>query len=157
MKNGIKCSVSQAVLELLIKTISCMFWPVRDHSQTLVRRGGPDAKRGALKIFDPCKGGPEKNYHRFSIKIEFTCFSMGLTHNFHGKKGGPEIFFAVWRGPQKICAINIFLHQASPYKCLWTVPNSRIRWHTEIVMTFWVSQTLCFRILYKFSKSVDNF
>ena len=21
---------------------------------------GPDAKRGALKIFDPCKGGPEK-------------------------------------------------------------------------------------------------
>ena len=49
-------------------------------------------KGGALKIFDPCKGGPEKNYLRFSITIEFTCFSMGLTHNFHGKNGGPDIF-----------------------------------------------------------------
>ena len=31
----------------------------------------------------------------FPLKIEFTCFSMGLTHNFHGKKGGPEFFFSV--------------------------------------------------------------
>ena len=41
---------------------------IKDRSQTLVRGGGADAKKGALKIFDPCKGGPEKNYHRFSIK-----------------------------------------------------------------------------------------
>ena len=32
-------------------------------------KAGSDAKRGALKIFDPCKGGPEKNYHKFSSKI----------------------------------------------------------------------------------------
>ena len=28
---------------------------------------GPGAKMGALKIFDPCKGSPEKNY-KFSSK-----------------------------------------------------------------------------------------
>ena len=44
-------------------------YQLRDRSQTLVR-GGPDAKRGALKIFDPCKGGPEKNYHRFISSIK---------------------------------------------------------------------------------------
>ena len=30
--------------------------------------GGPDAKKGAPKICDPFKGGPEKNYHKFSSK-----------------------------------------------------------------------------------------
>ena len=73
----------------------------RDRSQTLVR--GPDAKRGALKIFDPCMGGPEKKLPQiFHKKIEFTCFSMGLTRNFHGKKGGPEIIFWSEGGPEKM-------------------------------------------------------
>ena len=79
---------------------------LRDRSQTLVR--GSWCKKGALKIFDPCKGGPEKITTEFPLKIEFTCFSMGLTRNFHGKKGGLWNFFAVWRGPRKIFAINIF-------------------------------------------------
>ena len=50
---------------------------LRVRSQTLV--GGPDAKRGPFK-FDPCKGNLEK----FTVNIEFTCFSIGLTHNFYG-------------------------------------------------------------------------
>ena len=46
-------------------------------------------QKGALKIFDLCKGGPEKKITTdFQLKIEFTCFSMGLTRNFHGKNGG---------------------------------------------------------------------
>ena len=82
-------------------------------------------QKGALKIFDPCKGGGLKKITTyFPLKFEFTCFSMGLTCNFHGKKGGGPDFFAVWRGPRKIFAIKYFLHQAPPYKCLWTVPKS---------------------------------
>ena len=59
-------------------------------------------QKGAFKIFDPCKGGPEKKITTdFPLKIEFTCFSMGLTRNFHGKKGGPEIFLQSEGGPKK--------------------------------------------------------
>ena len=66
-------------------------------------------EKGALKNFDPCKGGPEKNTTDFPLKIEFTCFSIGLTRNFHGKKGGPGIFFLRYEGgPRKIFVINIF-------------------------------------------------
>ena len=50
---------------------------------------GPDAKREALIIFDLCKGALEKTTTIFPVKIKFTCFSMGLTCNFHGKNGGP--------------------------------------------------------------------
>ena len=39
--------------------VNLSFPQIRDLSQTRAE-GGPDAKRGALKIFDPCKGGPEK-------------------------------------------------------------------------------------------------
>ena len=74
------------------------FRSFRDHSQTLVR--GPNAKRGALKIYDPCKGALKKITTDFPLKIEFTCFSMGLTRNFHGKKLHGKNF-AVWRGPEK--------------------------------------------------------
>ena len=49
-------------------------------------------KKGALKMFDPCKGALKKITTNFQEKIEFTCFSLGLTRNFYGKKGGPEIF-----------------------------------------------------------------
>ena len=47
------------------------------------------------------KGGPEKITTDFPLKIEFTCFSMGLTSNFHGKKGGPEIFLRSEGGAEK--------------------------------------------------------
>ena len=95
---------------------------LRDRSQTLLRRGLMQ-KGGSLKIFDPCKGGPKKITTDFPLKIELTCFSMGLTRNFHGKKGFPEIFFAVWRGGQKNFRDKYILHQVPPYKCLWTVCN----------------------------------
>ena len=67
---------------------------IRDRSQTLVR-GGPDAKRGPLKFLTLVRGALKKITTDFPLKIEFTCFSMGLTRNFHGKKGGPLNFFAV--------------------------------------------------------------
>ena len=67
---------------------------LRDRSQTLVGGGGW-CKKGVLKIFEPCKGGLEKNTTNFPVKIEFSCFSMGLTRNFFmakekkkKKKGG---------------------------------------------------------------------
>ena len=50
--------------------------------------GGPNAKMGALKILDPCKEALKKITTNFPVKIEFTCFSMGLTCNFHGKRRG---------------------------------------------------------------------
>ena len=57
-------------------------------------------QKGALNIFDTCKGSLEKNTN-FPAKIEFTCFSMGLTHNFHGKKGDPEFFLGLKEGSEK--------------------------------------------------------
>ena len=49
-------------------------------------------KGGPLNFLTLVRRGLEKNTSIFSVKIEFTCFSLGLTHNFHGKKGSPEIF-----------------------------------------------------------------
>ena len=72
---------------------------LRNCSQTLVR--GADAKRGALKIFDPCKGALKKITTDFPLKIEFTCFSMGLTRNFHGKGGALKFFCGLQEGPEK--------------------------------------------------------
>ena len=92
---------------------------IRDHSHLLE---GPDTIRGALKIFDTCKGGALKKITtNFPVKFEFKSCSMGLTHNFHGKKGSPK-FFKVWRGARKICMIFFFFFASGPpYKCLWTV------------------------------------
>ena len=58
-------------------------------------------QKGALKIFDPCKGSPEKITKDFPLKIEFTCFSMGLTRNFHGKKGALKLSCGLKGGPEK--------------------------------------------------------
>ena len=73
---------------------------LRDRSQTLVRGGcsqtlvrGGWCKEGVLKFVYPCKI-ITKN---FPVKIDFSCFSMGLTHNFHGKKGALKSF-EVWKG-----------------------------------------------------------
>ena len=44
-------------------------------------------QNGALKIFDPCKRAFQKNSKIFPVKIEFTCFSMGLTRIFMVKRG----------------------------------------------------------------------
>ena len=44
----------------------------------------------------------------FPLQIEFTYFAMGLARNFHGKKGGPEIFCGLKGGGQKNVCDNIF-------------------------------------------------
>ena len=100
---------------------------LRDRSQTLVRERAW-CKKGALKIFDPCKGGSWKKITTdFLLKVEFTCFSIGLTRNFHGKKGGGAlIFLRSEGGPRKIFEINIFA-SGPPYKCLWTVPKLHLK------------------------------
>ena len=73
-------------------------------------------KGGSLKFLTLVRGALKTITTDFPLKIEFTCFSMGLTHNFHGKKGGPEFFLQSEGGPEKFS--RYFLHQAPPYKCL---------------------------------------
>ena len=46
--------------------------------------GGPDAKRGPLKFLTLVRAALKKITTNFPVKIEFTCFSMGLSGNFHG-------------------------------------------------------------------------
>ena len=65
---------------------------IRDHSQTLVG-GSCSVQKGAHKVFDHLKGSLEKNTTNFSVKIELICLPMGLTNNFHGKRGGTDFFF----------------------------------------------------------------
>ena len=57
-------------------------------------------KGGPLKFLTLVRGWPKKITTDFPLKIEFTCFSMGLTRDFHGKKGGPEIFLRSEGGPK---------------------------------------------------------
>ena len=52
-------------------------------------KGGLIQKGGPLKFLTLVRGAEKKITTDFLLKIEFTCFSMGLTHTFHGKKGGP--------------------------------------------------------------------
>ena len=74
-------------------------------------------QKGALKIWDLCKGeGLKKKLPQiFRIGIEFTCFPMGLTCNFHSKKGALEFFKlrSEW-GPKKF-QDKIF-ESGPPYK-----------------------------------------
>ena len=92
-----------------------MFVCLRDRSQTLVKRCW--CKEGALRIFDPCKGALKKITTIFPVKIDVSCFSMGLTRNFYGKKGAAifflSFFLSVWMGAPKTFR-GIFLHQVSP-------------------------------------------
>ena len=67
-------------------------------------------KGGSLKFLTLVRGALKKITTDFPIKIELTCFSMGLTRNFHGKKGGPEIFCGL--GAPKNFRDKYFLHQA---------------------------------------------
>ena len=100
---------STEILETSFFRLYLLIHVIRDRSQTLVR--GAWCKKGALKIFDPwlVRGGAWKKITTdFPLKIEFTCFSMGLTRNFHGKKGALKFFLRSESGPRKIFAINIF-------------------------------------------------
>ena len=77
-------------------------------------KGGLTQRGWTLKIFDPCKGALKKITTNFPVKIQFTCFSMGLTRNFHGKRGALIFFFAVWMGAPKNFRDKHFLHQPPP-------------------------------------------
>ena len=69
---------------------------------------GVSAKRGTLKMSDPCQVGALKKNHKFSSE---NWVYMGLIHNFHDKKMALT-FFEVKRGPKNLLS-NIFdLHQA---------------------------------------------
>ena len=76
-------------------------YTVRHRSQTLVglawskNKTKQNKKKGGLKIFDSCKGGLEKNDHKFSSKNWVYMLKLrGLTSNFYGKKGkGAWIFW----------------------------------------------------------------
>ena len=66
-------------------------------------------KGGPLNFLTLVRGAPKKITTDFPLKIEFTCFSMGLTCNFHGKKGGPEIFCGLkGGGAENFLRKNIF-------------------------------------------------
>ena len=52
---------------------------------------GPDAKKGPLKLLTLVRA-PCKNY-KFSSKNGVYMLYFGMTHNFHAKKGGLEIFW----------------------------------------------------------------
>ena len=49
-------------------------------------------KWGPLKCFDSYIRGAVEKVPNLTVNIEFIWFSMGLTYNFHGKNGDPEIF-----------------------------------------------------------------
>ena len=85
--------------------LNFIFTLIRDRSQTLVR--GTWCKKGALKIFDPCKGGGLKKITTdFPLKIKFTCFSRGWPVIFMAKRDGPEIFLRSEGGPKNIFCIR---------------------------------------------------
>ena len=56
---------------------------LRDCSQSL-GGGGADTQMG-LKIFDLLGRAFKRNATDFPFQIEFSCLSMGVTHNFHSK------------------------------------------------------------------------
>ena len=68
-------------------------------------------KGGPLKFLTLVRGALKKITTDFPLKIEFTCFSMGLTRNFHGKKGARKFFCGLKGGPEKF-RDKFFLHQA---------------------------------------------
>ena len=108
--------------------------PFRDRSQTLVR--GAWCKKGGPENFWGLKrGGPEKNTLILPLKNESIWFSVGLTPIFLAKKGGPRKILRSKRGALKIFRSKIFLHQAPPDKCLWTVPYYTL--NTGGFQSFW--------------------
>ena len=113
--------------------ISWIWWHTKSglyKDDNLVENKGPFTntckggwcKKGPLKCLTLVRGALKKITTDFPLKIEFTCFSLGLTSNFHGKKGGPDFFFFFFLrsegGAPKHFRDKYFLHQGPPYKCL---------------------------------------
>ena len=102
---------------------------------TLKNKNGWFWKKRALKIFDLCKvEALKKIASNFPVKVEFTRFSMGLTRNFHGIKGGPEIFWGLKESPFFSFFFTIELFCISPpNKCLWTVPKGTVQIYENLM------------------------
>ena len=78
---------------------------------------GAWCKKGALKIVYPLKGALENITTNFSAKIDFTWYSVGLTHVFHGKRG----VWNFWRfegGHRNIFIVTFFICIRPPNKWL---------------------------------------
>ena len=105
----------------------------RDRSHTLARwlmqKGGP------LQCLTLVRGALKNITKNFRVKIEFTCFSMGLTSNFHGIKGALNFFFFFFfffffwglkAAPKKIaisysCMLTGAAHQNEVSSPLWQI------------------------------------
>ena len=106
------------------------FW-VRYHSQTLVVGGGGLMQKGGPLKFLTLVRGALKKITNLPVKIEFTCLSTGLTHNFHGKKGGAWNFWRSEEGSWNFFCDVSFLHQV-----LVTSDCKRsLKWVVAIIVT----------------------
>ena len=70
--------------------------------------GGGLIQIGPLKVLTLIRG-------HFYREIEFTWFSMGMTHNFHGTRGAENFSGLKGGGAKKFV---ILFASSSPYKCL---------------------------------------
>ena len=76
---------------------------------------GPDAKRGPFKFLTLVRMGPWKKVTtNFSVKIGFTCFSLGWPIIFMAKSGALFFLLLFWglKGAKKKFHNQFFLHQA---------------------------------------------
>ena len=93
---------------------------VTDRTQTLV---GGLMQKGALKKVSTLVRGDLEKITNFPATIEFTWFSLGLTHECNAKKGGAWHFLRSRREFWKISQW-FFVCNRPPHKCLWKVPNA---------------------------------
>ena len=107
---------------LRIVTVCSAYHAIRDRSQTLVNGV---VKKRALKMADPLRGlwkRQKKEDFYFRVKFEFTLFSMGLTHIFHGKKGALIFFRYQLEGLKNLHEIfNLHLHPYVFVKGPWYI------------------------------------
>ena len=88
--------------------------------------GGGWCKKGGPENFGARKGGPWKKTTNFTPEKWVYMIFYGVDEYFPcQKRGGGKKFWGPKEGPWKFFALTFFLHQAPPYKCLWTVPNTR--------------------------------
>ena len=88
-------------------------------------------KGGPLKFLTLVTGALKKITTDFPLKIEFTCFSLGLTGNFQANEGGPEFFLrSDGGGGAKKFRNRYCLHQAPPLQVFVSSPLGNPKRHT---------------------------
>ena len=76
--------------------------------------GGGLMQRGTFKDLNLVRGGLKKITTNFPVKMKLTYFFMGLTHNFHGKKGALKFLEVLKGGGGKKCLQYIFVFASAP-------------------------------------------